>query len=213
MSIDRRELLLLLLYARGSTGKQYEPITGVTRMQKFLYLLKREQKIDKFSSNFFNFEAYKFGPYTSQLYDDLAFLQNLQFITDGSDRLMQRPSANVSVRPSMSLPPLGTLGSHSASRADIEEARIGYDYLLGGENNLASEDDLQERTFSLTEKGKNAIKIILEQLPLNERSDILTKVEQIKKYFGSMTLRQLLGYVYRNYPESAVESEIIDRVV
>ncbi len=208
MAIDRRELLLLLLYVPGFRGTQHEPVIGVTRLQKLLYLLKREYGIDKLSSNYFAFEPYKFGPYTSQLYDDLAFLENLEFIESGGERLLMAPFKNKGI----SLPPLIGLGVHSASRADVEEAYAGYDYLIGEEKDIIHEEDLQERVFRLTTKGDSAVRAILEQIPPNERNALLSKLEQAKKRYGALTLRQLLSYVYRQYPESAAESEIIDQV-
>lgn len=208
MAVDRREMLLLLLYVPGPKAVQCEPVIGVTRLQKLLYLLKREYEIDKLSTNYFTYEPYKFGPYTSQLYDDLAFLENLGFVEGGGKPLRLTPSQVEGI----SLPPLVGLGGHSASRADIEEARAGYDYLVGEERELIHEEDLQEKVFRLTDRGEAAVQSILKELPVNERSTLLSKLEGAKKHFGGLTLHQLLGYVYRQYPESTTESEIIDKV-
>jgi hypothetical protein len=208
MAIDRRELLVLLLHVRGSKGMENEPIVGVTRLQKLLYLLKREYEIDKVSSNYFSFEPYKFGPYASQLYDDIAFLENLGFIESGGKQLSSSPSRGEN----LPLPPLVGFGEHSASRADIEEARAGYDYLIGAERDELHEEDLQEKVFRLTSRGEEAVHSILEQITPRQRNTLISKLEEVKKRFAGLTLRQLLGYVYREYPESATESEIIDRV-
>jgi hypothetical protein len=208
MAVDRRELLVLLLYVSGSKGINCEPIVGVTRLQKLLYLLKREYDVEKISRNYFTFEPYKFGPYASQLYDDIAFLENLGFIESGGEPLRAPAVADAD----LSLPPLGGLGEHSASRADIEEARAGYDYLMGEEQAILREEDLQERIFRLTSKGSEAALEILRQIPTGERDALLLKLNEVKKRFGGLTLRQLLGYVYHRYPEQAVQSEIIDRV-
>lgn len=208
MAVDRRELLVLLLHATGSKGMDCEPIVGVTRLQKLLYLLKREQDIDKVSRNYFTFEPYKFGPYASQLYDDIAFLENLGFIESGGRPLHMSPFKDENI----SLPPLVSLGEHSASRADIEEARAGYDYLIGEEREIVHEEDLQERVFRLTSKGEEAALEILQQIPSGDHDALLLKLKEVKRRFGGLTLRQLLRYVYQQYPESAVESEIIDRV-
>jgi len=208
MAVDRRELLVLLLYVTGSRGINCEPIVGVTRLQKLLYLLKREYDVDKISRNYFTFEPYKFGPYASQLYDDIAFLENLGFIESGSEPLGAPAVADAG----LSLPPLSGLGEHSASRADIEEARAGYDYLMGEEQAMLHEEDLQERIFRLTSKGSEAALEILRQIPTGERDALLLKLKEVKKRFGGLTLRQLLGYVYHRYPEQAAQSEIIDRV-
>ena len=208
MSVDRRELLVLLLHVTGSKGMDCEPIVGVTRLQKLLYLLKREQDIDKISRNYFVFEPYKFGPYASQLYDDIAFLENLGFIESGGNPLDMSPLKDEN----LSLPSLVSLVEHFASRADIEEARAGYDYLIGEERDIVHEEDLQERVFRLTSKGEEAALEILQQIPSGDRDALLLKLKEVKRRFGGLTLRQLLSYVYKRYPESAVKSEIIDRV-
>lgn len=208
MAVDRRELLVLLLHVTGSKGMDCEPIVGVTRLQKLLYLLKREHDIDKISRNYFTFEPYKFGPYASRLYDDIAFLENLDFIESGGKPLHMSPSEDAN----LSLPPLVGLGEHSASRADIEEARAGYEYLIGEEREILHEEDLQERVFRLTSKGSEAALEILQQIPSSERDALLLKLKEVKIRFGGLTLHQLLSYVYQRYPEQSVASEIIDRV-
>lgn len=206
MALDRRELLVLLLYAPGPKRMENEPIVGVTRLQKLLYLLKREHGIDKLSGNYFSFESYKFGPYSSQLYDDIAFLENLDFIESGGKQLSNKLNFRDE---QVSLPPLISPGEHFASRADIEEARAGHDYLIGEE---IHEEDSQERVFRLTSKGMEAARIILQQVAPNQRNILISNLEEIKRRFGGLTLTQLLRYVYNEYPESATESEIINRI-
>src|SRR5580692_2935505 len=76
-AIGRREMLLLLIGLNESSAEQ--GLGGITRIQKLLYLLDAEEKIHP-SGEGFNFEAYKAGPYSSRIYDDLEFLENLNFI-------------------------------------------------------------------------------------------------------------------------------------
>src|SRR5438552_17942999 len=77
-SIGRRELLLLLIGVdpRGTTAGS---ISGLTRLQKFLFLLERQGHIVPTGTGF-DFEPYKAGPYSSKLYDDLELLENLGLI-------------------------------------------------------------------------------------------------------------------------------------
>lgn len=208
MAVDRRELLVLLLYATGSKGEDCEPITGITRLQKLLYILKREKNIEEISRNYFTFEPYKFGPYARQLYDDIAFLENLGFLKSSGRSLQIQPSKIGTI----SLPSLVGFGDHSASRADIEEARAGYDYQIGDDPDTVREEDLQEKVFKLTPKGANAAIKILQQIPSGESKALQAKLTEVKHFYGAMTLRRLLNYIYRRYPESAVASEIIDKV-
>lgn len=73
-SIGRRDLLLMLLGTDGEKG-----IGGITRLQKLLFLLEKEESVTP-SGEGFTFEAYKAGPYSPKLYDDLEFLENLGLV-------------------------------------------------------------------------------------------------------------------------------------
>jgi uncharacterized protein YwgA len=71
--IGRRNLLLLLV------GTDPGGVGGITRLQKLLFLLEREEGLEP-TERGFEFEAYKAGPYSPQLYDDLEFLENLGYL-------------------------------------------------------------------------------------------------------------------------------------
>src|ERR1035441_3398333 len=76
-SIGRRDLLLLLIGLSDPSGKG--GLGGITRIQKLLYLLESEESIQP-SGDGFQFEAYKAGPYSPKIYDDLEFLENLDYV-------------------------------------------------------------------------------------------------------------------------------------
>src|SRR5438552_1966188 len=76
--IDRRSVVLLLLGVNAN-GRIGDGIGGITRLQKLLYLLEREGGLVETEAGF-EFTAYKAGPYSSKLYDDLEFLENLGFL-------------------------------------------------------------------------------------------------------------------------------------
>jgi len=76
-TIGRRDLLLLLIGLDESTAP--EGLGGITRIQKLLYLLESEEHICP-SGEGFKFEAYKAGPYSPRIYDDLELLENLDYI-------------------------------------------------------------------------------------------------------------------------------------
>src|SRR4051812_2131020 len=76
--ISRRDLLLLLL-ASPSADKNIG-LGGITRIQKLVFLLEKEQKLAPTSEGF-EFTPYKAGPYSPRIYDDLEFLENLGFIS------------------------------------------------------------------------------------------------------------------------------------
>jgi hypothetical protein len=76
-TIGAREMLLLLIGLDETPSAS--GLGGLTRIQKLLYLLETEEKIRP-SGDGFKFEAYKAGPYSPRIYDDLEFLENLNFI-------------------------------------------------------------------------------------------------------------------------------------
>jgi uncharacterized protein YwgA len=83
---SRRDVLLLLLYAPGKTNVVNEPISGRTRLVKMLFLFKQEvlpefrAGTDISEENFYQFFPWDFGPFSSQVYDDISFFQLRGFI-------------------------------------------------------------------------------------------------------------------------------------
>src|SRR2546423_741600 len=76
--IGRRDLALLLIGA-GADGTLADSVGGLTRLQKYLFLLEQEGKVTPVGDGF-EFVPYKAGPYSARLYDDLEFLENLGLI-------------------------------------------------------------------------------------------------------------------------------------
>ena len=74
------DVLLVLLHARGATGRYDEPVLGITRLQKLLFLLWKEGSFYKTLPDLYNFKAYDFGPCMDDLYDDLEFTQSIELV-------------------------------------------------------------------------------------------------------------------------------------
>jgi hypothetical protein len=74
------DVLLVLLHARGASGRENEPILGITRLQKLLFLLWKEGNFYKAVPDLYNFKAYDFGPCMDDLYDDLEFTQSIGLV-------------------------------------------------------------------------------------------------------------------------------------
>jgi hypothetical protein len=74
------DVLLVGLHAPGASGKFNEPVFGITRLQKLLFLLWKEGNFYKAVPNLYNFKAYDFGPCMDDLYDDLEFCQSINLI-------------------------------------------------------------------------------------------------------------------------------------
>lgn len=71
----RIEFVPLLLY-----GKTAHAIRGITRIMKLLFLLEKEAGCDKYVPNYYQFEPYKLGPFSIEVYEDIRLLQELGFV-------------------------------------------------------------------------------------------------------------------------------------
>jgi len=185
--IGRRELLLLLigLDEHGSSGGS---VSGITRLQKLLFLLESEGRIQP-SGEGFRFEPYKAGPYSSKLYDDLELLENLGLVRSEA-----------------------TAESTVTETADIN--RLSFDDLIGGFDELdggsRAADSFEEKRFTLTEKGKERVKVLLSG---GQYEPIVSGIRRVKAKYSHYSLRDLLRYVYTKYPGWTTESEIIDEIL
>jgi uncharacterized protein YwgA len=179
--ISRRDLELLLI------GLEDGGLNGITRLQKLLFLLQKEEDLKEFGTHF-AFTPYKAGPYSPEIYDDLEFLENL-----------------------------GLLESEITAEATAPEAAeidaLSFENLMGEKGQYGSElasDSYSERLFTLTPKGKQHVE---EMMANKELDPVVHKIRRIKSRFGRYSLNDLLRYVYTKYPEMATESEIKDKVL
>jgi uncharacterized protein len=83
------DVLIVLLYAPGRSGKVNEPIKGITRLQKLLFLLWKEGRFYEALPDLYDFRAYDFGPCMDDIYDDLEFVQEVGLV-----RVEEVPSGN-----------------------------------------------------------------------------------------------------------------------
>ena len=162
-------------------------MSGITRLQKLLFLLGQEQEVRP--EDGFDFEPYKAGPYSPKLYDDLELLGNL-----------------------------GLIKSEAIAESTITETtdirRVSFEDLMGGfdEMNIGSPkaDSFEERCFTLTDKGKARVDGLLENPEYSSKVD---SIQHVKSKYSRYSLRDLLRYVYRKYPDMTTESEIINKVL
>jgi uncharacterized protein YwgA len=89
----RIEFVPLLLYGKSNiaeekqktqlgtkTGKTAHAIRGITRIMKLLFLLEKEAGCDKYVPNYYQFESYKLGPFSIEVYEDIRLLNELGFV-------------------------------------------------------------------------------------------------------------------------------------
>jgi hypothetical protein len=200
-TIGRREMLLLLI---GLNDSSEHGLGGITRIQKLLYLLDTEENIHP-NGEGFNFEAYKAGPYSSRVYDDLEFLENLNLIKRS--------------KPSEDDLETGTL-STSAVTSDPEQAEVdlSFEDLMGPEDVMApgqdeiapTADSYEEMRYTLTDEGKKKMEDLLSR---QEYKPFVQGIRKVKSRFAKYSLNDLLYYVYTRHPDMTTESEIKEKVL
>jgi hypothetical protein len=171
---NRKDMLLLLLAARDG-----EPVVGVTRMQKYLFLLQQQHAWDRrfrFSEPY-QFRAYDYGPFDSQVYDDLQFFENLDFIK-------AEPA-----------------GPEPASERD-ELRGATDDWGLADPEVRPWEEASSVFRFALTDKGLEFARRI--QLSDEDRQTL----EDLKSHWNKRPLRDLLKWLYSEFPKYAENTKL-----
>jgi hypothetical protein len=206
----RRFGLMLLLYAKGSSGHPNEPIEGRTRLTKMLFLLDKEynafKKIAKLA-----FVPYAFGPYDAKVYDDLAFLENMGWLA-GSAMSEAGTDAAADLSFDQFVSEKGSKEESVAflERPELYEADLSFDYLMSGVSESVPER-YETRKYSLSTKGIQAIRKALNAFQDKTMlSSIMAEIDEVKRRYNTMALRNLLRYVYRVHPDSATDSTILE---
>jgi len=186
---NRKDFLLLLLYSPGKRGERNEPISGRTRLVKMLFvfrqealpLFKKNTKVDE--RNFYQFFPWNFGPFSSDVYDDINFFLLRGFIkAKGSDEELLHEAAEELSRWASEF-------DTASSESEIEE--------------------FEEEVFSLTEKGAAFAEALYADLSDSQKS----LLKEFKSKFSNTPLRAILRYVYSQYPDSTSKSQIKDKVL
>lgn len=180
-----KDLLLLLLYARGAKGEIAEPIVGRTRLMKMVFLFDKELRTEFVvgkavdASAIPTFEAYDYGPYSAAVFVDLEFFVGLGFIR---------------VTP--------------AGEEVPEEERAEYEHWGAADDGGEEGAGLQQ--FALSPIGRRFV----ESGRAGELSPEQQRVlDEFKARCTKTSLQALLRYVYSKYPETTTNSKIRDRVL
>lgn len=189
-AIGSRDLVMMLI-GLGASDQLNESLGGMTRLQKYLFLLEKEGGV-RTEGDAFHFEPYKAGPYSPKLYDDLEFLENLGFLESR------------------------VIGAATKEEA-LEVEKLSIDDLFddpaaatGEKHGDLFADAFEERQFSLTAKGVAHIERLLASA---ENRAMIDSVRKVKSRFANHSLSDLLHYVYTKYPEMTTASEIKDKVL
>lgn len=169
------DLLLVLLYAPGASGVPGEPIDGITRLQKLMFLLGQGQGPREVvaAAKEYPFNAYKMGPFAQELYRDIDMLRSLGFLR--TERL------DYTITDDRDRDPEDSAFDSAPAVREIESVR-----------------------FKLSEHGIIVGRELFESLTKKDREGLV----EFKRFFNSLSLRQLLIFVYQKYPEFTTKSEI-----
>lgn len=173
--IDREDIVLLLLDANRRLSGQ-DAFKGITRLEKLIFLLAMEKGLSP-ANRLFGFKAYKFGPFSKDVYEATEFLSGLDFL-----KVDERP-----------------LVSYYAT---TEEELLADETSQDDESVVV---DAHEKIFTLTESGKT-VATKLRELWQKEHPDDLKKIEDIVRGYAALPLNQIIRYVYRRYPAMAAKS-------
>jgi uncharacterized protein YwgA len=210
VTIGARDMVLLLIGLDAPSPS--DGLGGITRIQKLLYLLESEEKIRP-SGEGFKFEAYKAGPYSSRIYDDLEVLENLGYIR----RLGPSGAPEVGTD-DLTTENLGGSAAAEASAPEKAEVDLTFDQLMGPEDVMAPEpdeiaptaDSYEETRYILTDTGKKRVEELLRD---NRLKPFVDGIRKVKSRFSKYSLNDLLYYVYTRHPEMTTESEIKEKVL
>lgn len=180
-----KDLIVLLLYAKGHRGEHCEEIAGRTRLMKMVFLFDKEVRrkfnLEKVitAEAIPDFTPYDYGPFSSQVFSDLEFLVELGFVN-----VRQLDDENL-----------------------IEESMHEYEYWQAG---APSNGPSKEEAFSLTDVGRRFVESEAIGRLSNEQWDALN---EFKARCTAVPLRALLRYVYKKYDQMTTKSRIRDEIL
>ena len=177
------DVLMLLLYSEGDSGEIGEPIEGITRLDKIMYLLSQSPEFSQIVNKSYEFQADNFGPFAPELFDDIQALKQ-ECIIGASERKTKNK--------------IETVDEESVEKVFDEESDINVSW-----------KKYPVETYKLTDLGMK----IAAQLYDNLTEPQKMKIKKIKKTFGEMSLKNLLYYVYSTAPTKMLEKSKIKKEV
>ena len=189
-NLNSKDLLLSFLYSPGVSAKPNEAIIGRTKLTKMMFLFEKEIYKQFFKDSLQiklpDFSPYFFGPFSKQLFEDLAFFESIGMI--------ETKETNIPLSAVDKIENAGVFDSES----EEEFQSVSFE----------DEKEKFELQYRLTERGEKYIK--------NEVWDNYSKKQQevlklFKAQINRISLDSLLKYVYNKYPETTKNSVIANK--
>lgn len=185
VKLNGTDYLLLLLYLDNE-----KPIKGAIRLTKMMFLFKEEiQPILKDAGvkceNLPDFDAYNFGPFSKDLYEQVDFFTNIGFIK--------------------------TKNIKAEEMGEVDDWRGEWFDGVGDPINLGySMNDSKYMQYEIADRGKRYVEQKIKPLLSFEQIKFL---ESFKSKLVKTSAKNILRYVYTKYPESAKNSLIKKNVL
>lgn len=181
-----KDLLLSFLYSPGQKEKINEPIVGRTKLTKMMYLFEKEIYPKFFKDELVialpDFKPYFFGPFSTQLFEDLSFFCSIGMVCAKETSI-----------------PLS-----SADKVESDEVFEADDWIEAA----FDEEEEFEMEYSLSQSG---VKYVEEQVWTCFSDGQIEKLRAFKEQINKISLDTLLRYVYNKYPEDTKKSVIADK--
>lgn len=175
IQLDREDIILLILQANERLiGKEW--FSGITRLEKLVFLLEKESTF-RGIGDFFQFEAHNFGPFSKEVYEAIEFLASCELI-EVRDKAF----------PSL----------YSSS----DEAKLLSEISDDAPDENSRDNQVTEKRFRLSDDGRKVADEIRKSLPASD----IKELEGIVRRYGTRPLNLLIRYVYRQHPEMTVRS-------
>ena len=189
--INSKDMLLCFLYSPGQGNSFNEPIVGRTKLTKMMFLFEKEI-YNKFFEDYIEivlpeFNPYLFGPFSKQLFDDLAFFESIKMIKTNE-----------------TLIPISDACKVECEEAFADEIDVDDDWKEASFE-CSSKYELE---YSLTVVGRRYVDEKLWKLFSALQKE---KLKNFKAQINKISLNTLLNYVYNKYPETTKESIIVDK--
>lgn len=189
--LNSKHIILLLLYSPGVNIDPNESIIGRTRIIKMMFLFKEEIKSPFLKDDSIEdidcpeFLAWKYGPFSKEIYNDLEFFINNGYII--SERLKSEVS-DYGLEENINW--IGDSASEEEGGMDI--------------------NIITEERFQLSEKGMTFTDNKLFK-PLSNNQKLILKI--FKRRINEASLNAILRYIYIKYPNYTKKSKIRDEIL
>lgn len=173
------DVLMLLLYSEGACGKIGEPIEGITRLDKIMFLLSESKEFSPVVNKNYEFQADNFGPFAPELFDDIQALKQERIINTTEKKTRNK---------------IDTVDAESVEKVFEEENDMNVSW-----------KKYPLETYQLSELGMKIAAQVYSNLSESQKQEL----KRIKKTFGNMNLKNLLFYVYSTAPSKMLEKSKI----